>query len=113
MSDTALCALADLESPGSLAAIATVEGARTAIMIIRKDDKVYGYVNSCPHIGAPLDLQEGQFLSLDKTRILCSTHGAHFRIGDGVCLTGPCEGKGLTPVSLTVQDGEVFVSSSS
>ncbi|GAB6052264.1 Rieske 2Fe-2S domain-containing protein [Magnetospira thiophila] len=104
-----LCVLDNISSPGSIAAVAMLENGPTAIMIIRQGPRVHGYVNKCPHIGAPLDLQEGQFLSLDNTRILCSTHGAHFRIADGACLSGPCQGRGLIPVPLKVVDGAVYL----
>ena len=70
------------------------------IFIVRKNNQVYGYMNHCPHTGVNLDWQPDQFLDLDGKYIQCSTHGAIFRIEDGICIYGPCAGKSLTPVSL-------------
>ena len=42
-----------------------------------------GYVNSCPHLGSPLDWVPNRFLSADGRHVLCATHGALFRIEDG------------------------------
>ncbi len=78
-------------------------------MAIRRDDKVFTYINSCPHIGAPLDFKPGQFLDLAREHILCSSHGALFRIEDGYCISGPCAGKNLKPVSNAVDKGVVYV----
>lgn len=108
MTTTHLCALADLADGG--AAGFTLDGAagRVAVFAVRKGEEVYAYVNSCPHIGAPLNFSPNGFLSADKTHILCSTHGAQFAIRDGLCVLGPCKGKRLQPVPVTLRNGEVF-----
>ncbi len=67
------------------------------------------YVNDCPHARTPLDWQAGQFLTADKTRILCATHGAEFRFEDGLCVHGPCPGARLTRVPIAVRDGTVVI----
>ena len=67
------------------------------------------YINSCPHLGVPLDWVEGRFLNLDGTRIMCATHGAEFRINDGMCVRGPCRGDALTKVPCTIENGIVMV----
>lgn len=77
------------------------------IFVVRKGQRVHGYVNSCPHAASPLDWVENQFMSLDKSHILCATHGAEFRIEDGHCVLGPCLGKSLDRVSVSVRDGQV------
>jgi nitrite reductase/ring-hydroxylating ferredoxin subunit len=38
---------------------------------------------------------------------MCSTHGALFRVEDGVCLAGPCQGDRLEPYPIVVRDGVV------
>ena len=106
MSETAgrlLCRLAEIPDPGSRGF--EVEG--RAIFLVHKGGLVAAYVNSCPHTGGPLDWVEHQFLDLERQHILCATHGALFRLADGHCLDGPCKGKGLTPVAITVTAGEV------
>lgn len=98
-----LCRLAEISDPGSRA-FDLEEG---AIFLVRRGAVLSAYVNSCPHTGGPLDWVEGQFLDLERRRILCATHGALFRLEDGQCLAGPCKGKGLTPVAIRVTEGEV------
>ena len=70
---------------------------------------VFVYVNSCPHIGTPLEWTPDRFLSADGSRIVCATHGAEFRIADGECLRGPCFGDRLEPVMIQIKDGTIFV----
>jgi nitrite reductase/ring-hydroxylating ferredoxin subunit len=45
-------------------------------------------------------MQDDQFLSDDGRFIVCSTHGALFRIEDGHCLDGPCIGQALERVRI-------------
>jgi nitrite reductase/ring-hydroxylating ferredoxin subunit len=70
------------------------------IVVVREGERVYGYVNSCPHTGTPLEWIEDEFMSEDGGHILCHTHGALFRIEDGHCVAGPCAGDALTPVAV-------------
>lgn len=78
------------------------------ILVVRRGDQAYGYLNICPHAASPLDWVENQFMNLDKSHILCATHGAEFRIEDGFCVLGPCRGRSLTPVAITIRGGEVI-----
>ena len=86
-----------------------VESDGNDIFVVRQGQRIRGYVNSCPHTDAPLDWVENQFMSLDKSHILCGTHAAEFRIEDGYCVLGPCRGQSLAPVALSVRDGEVVL----
>ena len=104
-----LCALDDIADGDTAAFTTTVEGQPTAVLAVRRRSEVFVYVNSCPHIGSPLDFTPGQFLNLEKTHIQCSTHGALFQIEDGLCVAGPCQGKHLEPVAASVRDGEVLL----
>jgi nitrite reductase/ring-hydroxylating ferredoxin subunit len=54
-------------------------------------------VNRCPHVGTPLDWAENEFLDREGRHIVCATHGALFRIDDGRCVAGPCQGDRLEP----------------
>lgn len=76
---------------------------------MRQGDAVHVYVNSCPHIGTPLDWMPDRFLSADGSHIICATHGAEFRISDGECVYGPCMGDRLEAVMIQINDGTVFV----
>jgi len=76
-------------------------------MVVRRGDTAFVYINSCPHIGSPLDFEPGKFLNLEKTHIMCSTHGALFNIDDGHCISGPCVGKDLEKVRTQIVGGNI------
>lgn len=107
--ETALCAVADIADGGSNGFFVDTADGRLLYMAIRRGANVFVYVNSCPHTGMPLDFQPGQFLNADGTLIQCSTHGAQFRIEDGYCVSGPCEGDSLTAVETEIREGHVHV----
>jgi nitrite reductase/ring-hydroxylating ferredoxin subunit len=79
------------------------------IFLLRVGAALYGYVNSCPHIGTPLDLIPGEFLTHDARHILCRTHGARFRIHDGYCIAGPCRGDRLRALKLRLEGEAVLL----
>lgn len=79
------------------------------ILVARKGGRVFGYRNSCPHIGVPLEMDPDDFMALDGLHLMCSTHGAQFRVEDGMCVMGPCKGQPLRPVPVSVTDGLVSV----
>lgn len=76
---------------------------------VRKGDEVYGYLNICPHYSLPLNHRPDDFLTRDGDRIRCTQHLALFRIEDGACLGGACEGRALDPVPLRISDGEILI----
>ena len=76
---------------------------------VRHGQTVRVFVNACPHLGLPLEWQPDRFLSADGEYIVCATHGAEFRVADGVCVRGPCRGERLTPVPCEVAGGMVLV----
>jgi len=96
-----LCRLDEIADPGSEGF--DLDGG--SIFVVRRGTEVAAYVNSCPHTRGPLDWVEGQFLDLTREHIVCATHGALFRIGDGHCIAGPCAGDCLTPVRLALIEG--------
>jgi nitrite reductase/ring-hydroxylating ferredoxin subunit len=79
------------------------------MLVVKVADGVRGYINRCPHAGHALDLRPQQFLTADRTLILCSSHGALFEKSTGYCVAGPCAGRSLTPVPLAVQCGFVLL----
>jgi nitrite reductase/ring-hydroxylating ferredoxin subunit len=105
----ALCALADIADPGGRGFVVERDGEKQEIFVVRRGASVFGYANDCPHVGTPLDWQPDVFLNVDKTLIQCSTHGALFRIADGVCVEGPCRGDRLRAVRVTLVDGMVVL----
>jgi len=104
--DTVLCRLDELADPG---ARGFRVGARAPMFVIRKGGAVYGYENRCPHQGTTLDWKPHTFLTVDRTKIICATHGALFRIEDGYCFAGPCPGAALVPVALRIANGLVML----
>jgi nitrite reductase/ring-hydroxylating ferredoxin subunit len=86
-----------------------VGGGHLQIFVVRRGDQVFCFANSCPHQSSPLDWIENQFMTPDKSRIMCATHGAQFRIEDGHCIAGPCEGDALTPLPVSVRQGAVVL----
>lgn len=105
-----LCALSDIKDGNSGGFFAERDDKMTGYIVVRKGDAAFVYVNSCPHVGSPLDFAPGRFLNPDKSMILCSTHGALFRIEDGHCVSGPCAEQSLTKVAHEVRDGEIYIS---
>jgi len=79
------------------------------VFIVRDGGQLYGYVNACPHLGTPLEFTPDRFLTAGGDYILCSTHGALFRIEDGHCVAGPCAGQRLEAVAVRIEAGEVLL----
>ncbi|MEX0758486.1 MAG: Rieske 2Fe-2S domain-containing protein, partial [Tistlia sp.] len=95
-----LCRLEEIEDGEGKGFVLGEGSDRREIVVVREGSRVYGYVNSCPHVGTPLELQPDRFMSADGSYILCRTHGALFEIETGRCIAGPCAGQSLTPVEL-------------
>lgn len=105
-----LCRLDDIPDGGSAGfdvPAAQDNNEAVAVMAIRQGGRVFCYVNSCPHWGSPLDLVPGRFLDRKGRHILCTTHGAQFRIEDGRCIKGPCLGASLRPLPCRVESSTV------
>lgn len=81
---------------------------RKDVILLRRDGDVFAYVNRCPHQGTPLETFPDRFLDQTGELLICSTHGARFRVRDGVCVEGPCEGASLDPFEIRIQDGCVY-----
>jgi nitrite reductase/ring-hydroxylating ferredoxin subunit len=104
---TLLCKLDDIPMGGSKGVMPNERG-RDQVVLVRQGHRVYGYVNNCPHYDkAPLGWKKDAFLDGDGQHIMCASHGALFRISDGECVIGPCLGRGLKPVRLIIQGGDV------
>lgn len=104
----ALCRFDELPDGGTRG-FPPAPGGFTGLFALRRGERVQVWVNSCPHLGVPLDWAPDRFLTYDGSRIVCSTHGAEFRLDDGLCLRGPCKGDRLEAVIVSVEDGLVLV----
>jgi nitrite reductase/ring-hydroxylating ferredoxin subunit len=100
-----LCRIEEIEEGAARGFVIGSGAERTEIFVYRAGGRLFGYVNSCPHVGTPLDMAGDDFLTTDGSRFLCHTHGAQFRIADGLCVAGPCKGKRLKPVAVRARAG--------
>jgi nitrite reductase/ring-hydroxylating ferredoxin subunit len=104
-----LCRLDDIPD-GESRGFPPAPGGFTGLFAVRQGDRVRVYVNSCPHIGLPLEPAPHRFLDAKKQHIVCSAHGARFRIQDGECFSGPCYGEYLEAVKVRIDaEGRVIV----
>src|SRR5271154_1736406 len=98
-----LCRTDDI-ADGSARSFIIGEGAeRRDIVVVRKGGNFFAYVNSCPHQAMPLETFPDKFLNEDASLFVCSTHGARFRVEDGYCISGPCEGNKLRALAIGVE----------
>ena len=97
-----LCALTDLADPGARNFVLEIGGRHFHGFVVRRGDAVFGYVDSCPHMGLPLAKQLDAYLTDDGALIACSWHGALFQPDDGLCVGGPCQGQKLRPWPVAV-----------
>ncbi len=103
---TALCRLDEIADPGAKSLYFEAWPAMFNGFVVRRDGQVRGYVDRCPHAARPLAPIEDRYLTREKDFLLCSVHGALFRIEDGVCVAGPCAGQSLIAWPVVV-DGDL------
>lgn len=78
-------------------------------IVARKAGRIYAYANICRHVPLTLDLGDGDVSSADRLVFLCHHHGARYRIEDGKCLYGPCDGEHLFKLETEELDGELIL----
>ncbi len=98
--------LAEMEAKGYIGRVA---GMQRNIFAVRREGEIYVYLNQCPHVNSLIDHIQGQFFAPDGVHLRCGMHGAIFRIEDGVCIDGPCEGESLQRLPIEIRDGGVFL----
>jgi nitrite reductase/ring-hydroxylating ferredoxin subunit len=88
-----------------------VAGAWNGFLVGRVGETWRAYANVCRHRALPLDLGASSPMSDDGRYLLCHQHGALYRPADGKCVSGPCAGESLTPVTVTEdEDGGLLLS---
>jgi len=75
--------------------------------LFRADGRIWAMENRCPHAGHELNLQPNEFLTSDGELLMCRSHGARFRVEDGLCVLGPCPGAALRSFAVDVVEGIV------
>lgn len=101
-----LCTIKDLDATGAIGI--ERNSPPFEIVVVGSKQKLQGYVNSCPHMGTPLEMSPGKFLDETKTQLICSTHGARFNVNNGICTFGPCKGQALQTVKLHIFGENVY-----
>jgi nitrite reductase/ring-hydroxylating ferredoxin subunit len=103
-----LCALAEIDDPGARGFVFRAGDALFMGFVVKVGREVMGYVDHCPHAGFPIANIAGRYLTREGDLILCAAHGALFRRGDGMCVSGPCAGKLLTRWPVRIDGEAVF-----
>ncbi len=104
-----LCAVSDIPDGGAIGIDATEGGVTEDLVLLRRGCDVFAYVNRCPHKRTPLETFPDKFLDETGELLICSTHGARFRVRDGFCVKGPCEDASLEAIAIRIENGTVFV----
>ena len=79
------------------------------VFVVRRGGALHAYENACPHMGTPLNFLPDRFFDRAGAHLLCATHGALFRVADGFCIAGPCAGKSLKPMAISIDRGEIVL----
>ena len=109
-----LCHLQDLP-PGRSRGFDPLGTGRDSVFAVRlanAGQSLHVYRNACPHVdGSPLAWRKDEYLNADRSRIICSGHGAQFEPDSGRCVLGPCLGENLLSVPHHIgEDGRVTLS---
>lgn len=86
-------------------ALATPDGGlATTVLVGVVEGTLVAYANVCRHKAIPLDARGGTRLGVmaeDGRSLVCDSHGATYRLADGRCTFGPCEGTSLHAFAAT------------
>lgn len=103
----ALCTLQDLDATGAKEIMLERDGGRYPVFVVRYAERIFGYVNSCPHARMPLNWREDAFFDVTGTFLFCTSHGAQFDPVTGACIRGPCKGQRLTAFPVRVEGNDI------
>lgn len=85
------------------------EDGYTRAFAVRFDGKVCAFLNQCAHQAIELDWNEGEFFDTGRRYLVCATHGALYDPIDGRCISGRCQGRGLTALNIIETAGGIYV----
>jgi len=77
--------------------------------VLQVGEAFCAYINRCPHAGHALNLSPGAFFDRSGNYLICSSHGAMFEPGTGVCVAGPCPGETLAPLECEVVGDDLYI----
>ncbi|WP_197038415.1 Rieske (2Fe-2S) protein [Billgrantia saliphila] len=87
----------------------TLPDGRSAFLVC-VHGRITAFVNRCPHQRVPLNVPEGEFLDAGGELIQCGMHGALFLPETGECVFGPCLGRYLEPLAISIDaEGNVIL----
>lgn len=110
MTDITLCQMDYIPEQGCKGLrLATSNSTEADLFAIKKDGGLYLYRNRCPHLGVALEWLPDQFLDRDGEFIQCATHGALFRVEDGLCISGPCSGESLQALPFRIEGKSIIM----
>lgn len=98
-----LTVLAEIDDPGAV----LVDFGLDSVIVTRRGDHVAAFRNRCPHAGYPMERPDGRIVVQDGRYIICTAHFASFRLEDGACAGGPCNGDGLERLAIELRDGVI------
>lgn len=96
-----------LPDPGATIIHLADAPAYCSIIVTRRGDQVAAFKNACPHAGYPLQRADGRIVVQEGRYLVCGAHGASFRLDDGACAGGPCNGDPLERIEIEIRDGVV------
>ncbi len=106
------CSLTEL-GPGAVRTCPLPAGAdqkpREALLLLGSDGAPRAYLNRCRHLPIPIDAGSREFLTHDRQHLLCGTHGALYRLDDGLCVAGPCRHLALESLPIERDGDQLFV----
>jgi nitrite reductase/ring-hydroxylating ferredoxin subunit len=80
------------------------------ILIRLESGEIRAFKNECQHLPMRLDVRSPfTYWDASGKHLLCSSHGALFRLNDGHCVSGPCAGQHLVQLPIEIRNGEVLL----
>lgn len=104
-----LCRLVEVPERGGKEVVLGKGDYAFRIVVLRFEAGARAFRNRCAHVHIPLNYEPDEFHFRDDDVLVCAHHGAMYRIADGFCFDGPCEGSRLTPIPVAVTDGTIVV----
>ena len=97
---TRLCALTDIPEDNGLDLAFGSHEPVFRMMLFRVAGEPRAWVNECPHQKVATNIWPDVFCLTggDDPQLVCEHHWALFRLRDGLCTEGPCEGASLIGV---------------
>jgi nitrite reductase/ring-hydroxylating ferredoxin subunit len=101
--------LRDLENTGAKGIAIGPSPDVREIVVVQTVHGVRAYANRCPHMYSTLETFPDRFLDESGEHLVCSTHGARFRVADGACVAGPCAADSLERVDVVIDGSDILL----